>query len=336
MGNTDNYRRHVAVMVGCMAALLIGIGVFVYMVDPYQQYRRNDRYVGNQRLEIAGVARNHDYDAFFTGSSMTMNHYPGLADSLWGWKTKNFSIMGATDDDYATMLPFILERGKARNIIIGIDFFSFARRRGAVNAYLYDDNRLNDYEYLWNYTSLKNAIGFLRNPLEEEGLYHFNSPVGRERLLSDYSSKLRSRGYEGEIFDEDQMKKRFDESLGQIIAGSADTVRWHVYFPPYSICEFIIYDREGDLDACMALKKHIISRLGNLDNVDIYDFQRDGWITDLDQYMDLRHHSHGYNRAIFQAIHAGDFRVEAGSDVEDIHRLVSVYADSLDVFMVDR
>lgn len=325
------YKKLVLQSLTAIILLLIAIGCFVFIIDPYQQYHASDGYTGNQRCEIGGVARNHDYDAFFTGSSMAMNHYPEQVDSLWGWKTKNFSLMGATDDDYAVILPFVLSRGKAKNVIIGIDFFSFARRRGAVNKYLYDDNRLNDYEYLWNYTSLKNAIKYALDKIPEKNLYHFNSPVGRKPLSNSYNSVITAGGYEGEIFDAESMIIRYNESLLPTIAGSSDSIKWHIYFPPYSIGEFMIYDKYGDLDACLELKSHIISTLKNLPNVELYDFQVSPWIDNLDQYQDVRHHSHEYNRAIMESIHAGRFRIHDYDEnyPDNLRLMIKQYADSL-------
>lgn len=321
-------KKRLIVTLIAIVVLLGSIGAFVAYVDPYQQYSRHDTYLGNQRLEIAGIARNHDYDAFITGSSMAMNHYPEQADSLWGWKTKNFSIMGATDDDYAVMLPYIIKQGKAKNVIWGIDFFSFARQRGAVNKYLYDDNLWNDYEYLWNYTSLNNAIKYLSNPLLEKNLYHFNSPFGRDILQKSYREAF-PKGYPEENFDYEVMKERFDQSVLPIVQSSNDSVQWKIYFPPYSVAEFIIYDKFGDLDANLRLKRHIISTLSTLDNVELYDFQTEAWIGDLDEYMDLRHHSHGYNKQIIQSIHDGDFRAAMDGNSVEIHRLIEQYKDSI-------
>ncbi len=322
-----SYRQPLLIIIACIVMMLAIIGGFVFAVDPYQQYRGHDTYLGNQRLEIAGVARNHDYDAVITGSSMAMNHYPEQADSLWGWKTKNFSIMGATDDDYAVILPFIINRGKVKNIIFGIDFFSFARQRGAVNKYLYDDNRWNDYEYLWNYTSLKNAISFLIDSYPEQNLYHFNSQSGRKNLLDSYEASYKT-GYNEANFTLDIMKERFDNSVYNVIRRAPDSIKWMVYFPPYSIAEFIIYDRHDNLEANMALKRHMISRLYRLKNVELYDFQIAPWITDLDQYMDLRHHSHKYNRAILRAIHDKEYRATSDGHSDQLKTLVTQYRDS--------
>lgn len=325
-----HYKKYFIQIIVAIIVLLVTIGAFVAIVDPYQQYRKHDRYLGNQRLEIAGVARHHDYNAVITGSSMAMNHYPSQVDSLWGgrWKSLNMSIMGATDDDYAVILPYVISLGKVKHIILALDFFSFARQRGAVNEYLYNDNLWDDYEYLWNYTSLKNTIQFLRNPLAEKGLYHFNSPVGYQALADDYN-KHKEKGYEEEHFDLNSIKERFDSSLYNIIKQSSNSVEWLIYFPPYSIGEFMIYDKSGVLNPILESKKHMIQRLAKLPNVKVYDFQIRDLISRLDQYMDLRHHSHGYNRNIMEYLHDDRFRATADGNSDEIKRLVIEYADSI-------
>lgn len=325
-----HYKKYFIQIIVAIIVLLVTIGAFVAIVDPYQQYRKHDRYLGNQRLEIAGVARHHDYNAIITGSSMAMNHYPSQVDSLWGgrWKSLNMSIMGATDDDYAVILPYVISQGKVKHIILALDFFSFARQRGAVNEYLYNDNPWDDYEYLWNYTSLKNAICFLRNPLAEKGLYHFNSPVGYKELADDYNSH-KEKGYEEEHFDLNSMKERFDSSLYNTIKQSSNSVEWLIYFPPYSIGEFMIYDKSGVLNPILESKKYMIQRLAKLPNVKVYDFQTRDLITRLDQYMDLRHHSHGYNRNIMEYIHDDNHRALPDGNADEIKRLVVEYADSI-------
>lgn len=323
-----HYKKGFIQIIVAIVVLLVAIGAFVAIVDPYQQYRQHEKYLGNQRLEIAGVARHHDYNAVITGSSMAMNHYPSQVDSLWDWKSKNFSIMGATDDDYAVILPYVISQGKVKHIILALDFFSFARQRGAVNEYLYNDNIRDDYEYLWNYTSLKNTIQFLRNPLAEKELYHFNSPVGYQALADDYN-KHKEKGYEEEHFDLNSIKERFDSSLYNTIKQSSNSVEWLIYFPPYSIGEFMIYDKSGVLNPILESKKYMIKKLEKLPNVKVYDFQKQDLITRLDQYMDLRHHSHAYNRNIMEYIHDDRYRATADGNSDEIKRLVIEHADSI-------
>lgn len=313
--------------------LLLILGGFVAFVDPYQQYHRNvDAYCGNQRREIAGVARNHDYNAFFMGSSMSMNHSPEQIDSLWGWKTKNFSIMGATYEDYAIILPYVLAQGKAKNIILNVDAFSFARDRAVVDKYLYDDNLLNDYEYLYNYTSLKSAVKYLINPVHEKGLYHFSSPYGRNELKKSYEESRGKTGFEGEDFSFEKLKVNFENSLLKIIRDSSDSVRWYIYYPPYSMGEFVLLEQFNELDDVLKFKEYATKQLLEMSNVKLFDFQTAPWITDLDQFMDLRHHSHTYNRAIIQSIYDGKYCVDtiSPSMSRDLKKLVIQYRDSLE------
>lgn len=313
------------------AIILLGIGGFVYIVDPYQRYRANSLYSGIQRFEIAGVAANHDYDAFITGSSMAMNHYPEQVDSLWGWKTKNFSIMGATDDDYEVVLPYIISKGKTNNIILCIDNFSFARSRGAIPKYLYDDNVLNDYKYLWNFTSLQHAISMLLgNGQSETNLYHFDSPYGRKELQDHFEASI-NKGYERENFNLDSMKYRFDRTLFKVVKDTP-YIQWHIYFPPYSIGEYIIYDLHDNLEANLGMRNYMANKLLSLKNVELYDFQCRPIITNLNSYMDLRHHSHAINRMIIQSIHDRNYIVNdsiVNVNSQSIRILCRQYKDSL-------
>lgn len=311
---------HITLMI--IGGLLLAIGGFVAWVDPYQQFGAHpDRYCGNQRAEIGGVAMHHDYNAIVTGSSMAMNHYPEQIDSLFGWKTKNFSMMGATYDDYNIMLPHVLRVGKAKHIILALDFFSFTRERAAISSYLYDTNMWNNYAYLFNFTSLQNAIRVASGSFSKErGLYHFDSGSDEKSLREDYVAH--KYGYEGENFDFNLMKTKFDETLNQIVQNSPKDVTWYIYYPPYSLDEFKVYQNMGVLKDVLKFKEYMTSQLLKKTNIKLYDFQCSPWIDNRNEYMDLRHHSHKYNRAIIQAIHDNKFRVTTLSTPDNLLNLL--------------
>lgn len=327
---TLNHKHIFYITLGIIAGLLLALGGFVAWMDPYQQFGAHpDRYCGNQREEIAGIAMHHDYNAIVTGSSMAMNHYPQQIDSLFGWKTKNFSMMGATFDDYNVMLPHVLNVGKAKNIILGIDFFSFARQRCAISPYLYDTNIWNNYEYLFNYTALETAINVAKgNFSKEENLYHFNSEVSYQALKKNYTDH--KNGYEGENFDFNLMKSKFDNTLNQIVKNSPQNVTWHIYYPPYNVYEFIVYKNTGVLNDILKFKSYITAQLLPLNNVHLYDFQCAPWINNMNEYMDLRHHSHAYNRAIIRAIHDNQYRISSpNSSHQHLHNLIAAQNDTI-------
>lgn len=329
--------KHIFYVTVCaICASLLAIGGFVAWVDPYQQYGAHpDRYCGDQRSEIGGVAKHHDYDAVVTGSSMAMNHYPEQIDSLFGWKTKNFSMAGAYYDDLAILLPHVIKIGKVKNIIMTLDDFEFTKERGATCKYLYDSNMWNDYQYLFNATALQHAINvFLGHSQKEHNLYHFTYDVNREALMKNFTSELRKPQSPNEHYDFKTMKNRFDTSILPIIKNAPQSITWHIYFPPYSICVFIIQDKHGTLQDIISLKQYMIAQLEKYPNVKLYNFQCSPWIDNLDEFMDICHHNHKYNRAIIQSIHKNQYRINSSNfSPIPLINLVTQYEDSLSNYL---
>ncbi len=295
--------------IGIVVLLLAMVGM-VIVVDPYQQYRASDKFVGNQRLENPGVAKHQDYDAVIVGSSMAMNHYPSQADSLFGWHTINLTTMGGTDEDYKLLFPYLGEQGKVKHMIWGIDFFSFFRPTTLFlsESYLYDDSWLNDYPYWINYTSLKNVILKLKKEgiTHRDNLYHFDSPSGKEHLLKYYERDNNEKYFGKNDFT--RMEERFD-AMEQVVMPALENVEIYAYFPPYSICEFMMYEQYGHWEEVMSFKRYMTEKLLKYPNVKLYDFQVEDFICNMDEYMDLRHHSHAYNKRIVECMAKDSCRV---------------------------
>ena len=285
-----------------IVTFLIGISAFVIIVDPYQQYRKSDVFIVNQRLENPGVARHHDYDMVITGSSMAMNHYCSQVDSLFDCNSINLSIMGATSYGYETLFKSLYESGKMRQVIIALDYFSFCRSMVPLDMYLYDDCIWNDYEYWINYSSVKNAVVKLTNKFtpSRDSVYRFKSPNNREQLRKCYKN-AQSSYFKGEDYDLKQLTKRFDQMM-DVIAPEKNDVNYYFYFPPYSVLEFRVMQQYGYWENVKQFKEYIMNRLLSFDNVKLYDFQSDIMTTDVEEYMDLRHHSHDYSKKVIDSM----------------------------------
>lgn len=305
-----NFKRLFYITFILLLTILFAIASFVVIVDPYQQYRKSNVFFENQRLENPGVAMHHDYDAVIVGSSMAMNHYPSQIDSLFGWNTINLTTMGGTDYDYCLLFPHIINQGKARHFIWGMDFFSFSlpQTNFLSETYLYDNVMWNDYPYWLSYTSLENTIKKVRNhkAVSRDSLYHFSSSVGQEHLLKYYQRDNNLEYFKN--YDFSYMKQRFDTMLGVLMPLMAD-VDLYIYFPPYSILEFRMFHDYGHWPQIKDCKRHMIERMLQYPNVRLYDFQREEFICNMDEFMDLRHHSHNYNKRIIESIAKGQCRV---------------------------
>lgn len=309
---------------GIIIALLLIVGVVVW-VDPYQQYWKSDIFISNQRLENPGVAKHHDYDAVIVGSSMAMNHYPSQVDSLFGWNTINLTTMGGTDFDYNLLFPHIVKQGKAKHMIWGLDFFSFSLPTTIFlsEEYLYDDKWWNDYPYWLSYSSCRNVIKKTRNKETwfRDGIYHFQAPSGKEHLIKYYKRDNNDKYFEKDDFS--KMRHRFDNMMEEIMPILAN-VEVYVYFPPFSILEFKMFEQYGHWEQILDFKHHMIEELLKYSNVKLYDFQKEEFICNLDEYMDLRHHSHAYNKRIIEYIHKDSCRVRDGEYETDLMALDSL------------
>lgn len=320
-----NFKKYFYIsFIGIIISLLTIVGLVV-VVDPYQQYRASDKIIVNQRLSNPGIVKHHNYDAVIVGSSMAMNHYASQVDSLFGWNTINLTTMGGTDEDYKLFFPYIVKQGKMKNMIWCMDFFSFSLPSTSFlsEPYLYDDCWWNDYPYWLNYTSFKNVICKLKmkEKTQMDNLYQFNSPSGREHLLKYYERDNNEKYFGKDDFS--RMEERFD-AMERVVMPALKNVEVYVYFPPYSIFEFLMYEQYGHWEQVMAFKQYMIERLLTYPNVKLYDFQVEEFICNMDEYMDLRHHSHAYNKRIIECMHDDSCRVREENYNKDLMVLDSL------------
>lgn len=320
-----NFKKYFHITLWGIVILLFVIIGTVVLVDPYQQYKKSDIFIINQRLENPGVAKHHDYNAVIVGSSMAMNHYPSQIDSLFGWNTINLTTMGGTDDDYTLLFPYITQLGKTKHLLWCVDYFSFFMPGTTFlsELYLYNDKYWDDYPYWLNYTSLKNVINKINSQesTNRDSIYHFDSPSGKEHLLKYYKRDNNDK-YLGK-FDFTKMEKRF-KKMEEVVMPLLKDVDVYIYFPPYSILEFKIYQQYDHLEQILEFKKYMIEHFLKYPNVKMFDFQKEDFICNLDEYMDLRHHSHAYNKRIIEYINKDSFRVQKDTYKNELIKLDSL------------
>lgn len=319
-----SFKRYFYITLGCIVLLLLFIVGTVIMVDPYQQYRKSEVFIHNQRLENPGVAKHHDYDAVIVGSSMSMNHYPSQVDSLFGWNTINLTTKGGLDADYNLLFPYIARQGRVKHMIWGMDFFSFTLPvTFSAEPYLYDDKWWNDFPYWFNYTTYENIIIKLKSKhkVSRDEISHFESPTGRVYLMKYYERDNNEKYFAKDDFS--LMKQRFDV-MEEKLMSVLHEVEVFIYFTPYSILEFNMFCQYGHWEQVLDFKQYMIEKLLKYPNVKLYDFQKEEFICNLDEYMDLRHHSHAYNKRIVECMHKDSCRVN-----EDNYKRNLVVLDSL-------
>ena len=151
--------------------ILLGLttvaGLTIY-VDPFFQYHKPlvwfPYLVDHQVNMNPGLAKNMDYDSVLLGSSMTVSFNTGWFKEEMGLTTQKLSYNGAYPKDQANILDIIFEEkgDTVTDVFLGIDEMNYSadtqQTKFPVPEYLYDENKLNDVQYIWNKDVLLNYI----------------------------------------------------------------------------------------------------------------------------------------------------------------------------------
>lgn len=313
---------------------LLALGTFTYAFDPLQQYRKATLYrpyFDDQRYLVPGIARTFKYDTVIVGTSVADNFIKSHVDSILKVKTAKLTMGGASAHEQHIVLGTALRTGKLKQALISLDMGSYIgppnRLRygpGSLPMYLYDDTRLNDFKYFWNldllykWTSrilLSNALGIRADKLDEDKAFYWGErdPYGREHLrenLKEIKALLNPDDYSLE-----ELKKSFELNMVSHVKENPD-VRFHFFFPPYSLPYWSALLKGNVIETAMEFKVHITHTLEDYPNVTLYDFQSDmALITDYDHYSNLVHYWPPVNRIIINDI-AAKLRVVDKENIE--------------------
>lgn len=306
------------------------VGTFVYAVDPLQQYRKasyQPLFSGEQRYQNPGLAKNYKYDMIIIGSSMTENFIPSQVGETLGGNVLKLSTEGSTAKEQSMIADVAFGTGQVKKVLWGLDYFSLrensVRDEQSFPFYLYDDNKLNDYKYIFNISNVKHAFGALFLPKDKypqyrnlEKLNNWGSyaKYGADRVMTKWKEAWNSE--QTTSVNEPSLnvvKQRFQDNILRLVKEHPE-VEFTFYYPPYSVIrQQVWYSLNPERFANqMAMKNYMFEQFSAFDNVSIYDFQSDDSITyDLGVYKDLSHHSAEVNQRIAEEIAEGKNKVTA-------------------------
>ncbi|WP_410770528.1 copper amine oxidase N-terminal domain-containing protein [Fontibacillus sp. BL9] len=310
------------------------VGTFVYAVDPLQQYRKasyQPLFSGQQRYQNPGLAKNYKYDMVIIGSSMTENFVPSEVGESLGGNVLKLSTEGSTAKEQRMIANVAIGTGQVKKILWGLDYFSLrensVRDEQSFPFYLYDENKLNDYKYIFNVSNVKQAFGALFLPkdkypqyrnLEKLNNWDAYAVYGADRVLTKWKEAWLSEQTTSENEPSlDVVKQRFQDNILSLVKAHPE-IEFVIYYPPYSVIrQQVWYSLNPErFNNQLAMKKYMYEQFSAYDNVTIHDFQNDSSITyDLGVYKDLSHHSAGINQLIVQEIAAGTHLV-TGDNVD--------------------
>jgi hypothetical protein len=296
------------------------IGLFNFIIDPYNQYRVKTFYpiyYENDRFQNAGLLKNHDYDTVVLGTSMSQNLViSDLKKALGFDKVIKLGISGGNANQQSLILKSVLSRDKeTKNILWDLDTFIFSNNYiSSFPSYLYEDNYFKDYRYLVSLKTVYKSLGVLLTAYTKDinspgfnydAMYQFmrpNQKFDSLRLLKSFenSNARKIKNIENEKFK--VLKYNFDTLFLDLIKKNKD-VNFIIYFPPYSILKFKAMKSQNILDDTLKFKRYIFSELIKHNNVKVYDFQDIKSIThNYKNYRDITHYSMDIDTQIIEYI----------------------------------
>jgi hypothetical protein len=157
------WRRVVLAVVGGFGAVIIGLSIFILLMNPYGNLPRllfSEHAITdiNQRFQYPALIRSGRYDSIVVGASDARLLRPEILDDAFGGHFANLSMnAGQAWEQYRLVDLFLRQRGSPRMLLMGLDRVwcddDAAEERTTFRGFpdwMYDDNPWNDLGYMLN------------------------------------------------------------------------------------------------------------------------------------------------------------------------------------------
>lgn len=322
-----NAKKWLLVFGSTVVVLFLIVGADVVRIDPYFHYHQplKDKYF--YAMDAAtymndGIAKNFDYTAVITGTSMTENFKASELDDLFGMQTIKISHSGARFEVInATMGTALKYNPDLKLVVRSIDMgFFLEDNKGMFQIakdfpeYLYDKNPWNDYRYLYDRDVVFRRVA----TMEIEKFYHTKTPrtlsfdeylnwmgmdieFGKEAIYpveKDLSKKGKL------VFLAEEEKENLITHIQDSVSNICDQypkVQFYYFFPPYSAAWWQLLVEDGTIEKQLEAEKLVIEELLQHPNIKLFSFNLFTDTTcNLDNYIDEIHYGEWVNSDILK------------------------------------
>lgn len=304
-----------------LSALLI-IGTINFVVDPLFQYHKPwfglEPCVINARYQNAGVAKKFDFENAVIGNSMTENFLVSDIEKTFGGKAVKLTASGSYVLDWTYLLEILEERAvHPENILFNLDsgFFDASDKtsKHEMPLFLYDNNYLNDVEYLFNYTLTRKytyrtiAANFHNTVPDYNTVFMWANDyeIGKDIVLKEYKAAKKEEtttSVNTDFYTEGNLlllSKYFELMPG---------TEFVFFCSPFSVLYWKdIYDSDLLTEYKRQYEK-TFEFLSRYDNVTVYFWTDDEMldiISNLDNYKDSTHYGMHINKEMLNRIEEG-------------------------------
>lgn len=291
-------------------------------VDPFFHYHKPDTSeyfysLYNQRSQNDGIMRNFDYEGLITGTSMAENFKTSEAEQIYGYHFIKVPFSGGTYKEMNDNLKVALAHNHNIKVIIrGLDMGRFIEDKDAMRTdlgtfptYLYNDNPLDDVNYIFNRDVLfKTIYGMeIANDADDflPGIASFDS---YSNWMKRFTFGVHTLFPEGPVATDVSVKQvNLTEEEKEMILGNVrqnvtslaeqnPEVTFYYFFTPYSAAWWQTLINEGTFYKQLQAEQIVIEEILKADNIKLYSFNNlTDIITDLNNYKDDVHYAEWVN-----------------------------------------
>ena len=334
MNIKSEFKKYIIILLATGVILAVICAVSVIVVDPFFHYHAPlpgfPYEVDNQLSQNPGMAEYMDYDAAVLGSSMTVNFDTRTFKDELGLDAVKLPYSGAYPRDISNIMSIIFDaHPDVDTIFLGVDVINYSSDVDQIKfplpEYLYDDDPVNDIDYLLNKDVLLNYVlkpVISPEPTDLATVYHswwtdeyYNINYVLPNYLDGYEEQdPRPEELPKEYFEE-QICVNMKENILPYIEAHPDT-RFVIFYPPYSILFWNDCINQNKVEATLHEYEIISEMLLEYDNTEIFFFaDEEDIITDLNNYADYTHYHPRYNDWMVRCFADGTDRVRSMDDV---------------------
>lgn len=293
------------------------VGLPTVIIDPYFHYHAPlecfQYPLYDERYQNDGIIKHFSYDAIITGTSMTENFMVSDLNEAFDVEAIKIPFFAASYKEIDQNIRKAIEVNPNIKIVLrGLDYSYIEHDKDFMQygiqypTYLYDDNILNDVNYILNKSILYNGTlrvvdytktGSTTTSFDEYVNWNADCVFGKTAVSKNYTRSTKVKG-ESNLTDEqkENIRLNIEQNVTQIAAENRD-IDFYLFWTPYSIYFWDNLNQTGCLEKQLQIDKYASKLLMEYENIHLFSFYDNyEMICNLDNYKDIYHYGEWINK----------------------------------------
>lgn len=231
---------------------------------------------------------------------MAANFDTDQVSNYLGSKFQKTILLGATARELSDLATLAIKENRPKKILLSVDIQSFrgtANRTGtdySLIQKLYNSPITATIYYSLNIDFLKIAVKQFSTSHKVSNYFSYDRDHGKELALKDWNLRKKTSQQSKvnrlkDTYSYDLLTDSINLNLIDLLKKNPN-IEFILFFPPYSILEWLSYKENLHLSEYLKAREHIASQILPIKNVRLFDFSSDvSFITNLDNYSDIMH-----------------------------------------------